>query len=130
MNNINIKTIPHSDQLYDTAGDYYWKNGNIQVMVSDMHDADYEFAILIHELVEIHLCLRDGVTLEASTEFDVEWLKGKHKKGDEPGDDPKCPYYKQHQMATVIEKKLIKLLGRSWKEYVELAENLAWLSKL
>ena len=121
MNNIQIKTIPNLDQKYSTVGDYYWQDGDIQVRVSDMQNAVYEMAVVIHELTEIQWCLENNVTLEASTIFDIQFererTQGLHKQNDEPGDDSRCPYWQGHQIATIVEKKFIKLMGKKWREY-------------
>jgi hypothetical protein len=121
MVTIVIKTIPHKEQKYDTAGDYYWQDNEIAVRISRMDNRNYEFAIALHELLEIHLCLRDRIPLEWSTNFDLvfekERAEGKHKDTNEPGDDPRCPYFKQHQMASRLEKYVIRILGEKWVDY-------------
>jgi hypothetical protein len=37
----------------------------------------------------------------------------------EPGDDPLAPYHWQHQMATMFEKVMARLLRVDWREYEE-----------
>jgi hypothetical protein len=83
--------------------------------VSDIGDKDYEFLVLIHEMVEQHLCERDGVTEAQVDKFDKTFeaagLPG------EPGDNPGAPYYRQHQVASRIEKHVAVELGVSWDAY-------------
>ena len=116
--NINIKTIPHSDQRYETVGDYWDnENGDTTIVVSKMDD-DFEFLIAIHEMAEQYLCKKRGIKEEDITAFD-EAFEAKRVPGnvDEPGDDPEAPYHNEHCIATAIERLMCAQLGRSWKEY-------------
>ena len=55
---------------------------------------------------------------EDVTAFDEAFEKAR-KPGnvDEPGDDPKAPYRKQHLIATGVEKLMAAELGVDWKAY-------------
>lgn len=118
MLDINIKTIPDDAQRYNTVGDYWNKNGRDNVRVSDMHNWKYEVLVAVHELVEESLCRARGVSDDAITAFDRQYEEGrKYGVPDEPGDDPRAPYHREHQFATKIEKQLAKELGVDWEKY-------------
>lgn len=119
---IVIDVIPHKKQRYNTAGDYFRKRGEIHIRVSKMH-ADHEFLVLLHELVEWYLTEKKGVTIEEIDKFDLAFEKS--RKGDEePGDDPKSPYYAEHQIATEIERELSSYLVVNWSKYDAYVKSL------
>ena len=113
MRDITIKFIAQRRQRYDTAGDYWIDNrGTIQVRISKEKDWRYEVLVLIHELTEMFLCKERGISFKAIDRFDMRF------RGDgEPGDDPKAPYYREHQWASGIERLLAAELGVDWKDY-------------
>lgn len=129
MLDIELKTLPHSEQRYPTVGD--WKFGNtskieyLDILVSDMKNPNFEFLVAIHELIEAWLCKNAGISDESVTAFDTEY-ENKRQEGDfsEPGDSILCPCYKQHQIATGIEKILAAELGVNWKEYEDTVNSL------
>ena len=116
---ILIETIDHSKQRYPTVGDWQIdKAGNLRIAVSKMSDQRYEFLIGMHEAIEAYLAVHAGVSPEAVDRFDRAY-EAKRKAGNdsEPGDDPKAPYYRQHQIATGIERLLAAELGVDWSAY-------------
>lgn len=121
MININIQTIPNSEQAYPTVGNYWEENGELQFRVSDMKNHDYEFLVVIHELIEQHLVKKRGISLKDIDTFDINFEKerdeGKHDIMEEAGDSKDAPYYKEHQYATGIERVLANELGIDWNEY-------------
>ncbi len=59
------------------------------------------------------LCMERGISFKAIDRFDMQF------KGEgEPGDDPRAPYYRQHQVASGIERLLAAELGVDWVTYV------------
>jgi len=117
--NIVIKTIPHDQQRYETVGD--WKiseNGDIEILVSDMGNEDYNFLVALHELIEVKLCQKRGITDDLVTAFDMAFEE-KREEGneDEPGDDPAAPYKTEHFCATNIERLISAELGVDWRTY-------------
>ena len=116
---IEIGTIPHNEQRYPTIGD--WRNVSrlavakpkdvLVVSVSAMQNPDYEFLVGLHELVEAWLCKKHGITAAQVDEFDMEHLD------EEPGDNPKAPYFLEHQFAAKVEKLMAEELGVNWEEY-------------
>lgn len=65
-----------------------------------MSDRRYEFLVAMHEVIEAFLCKTRGVTQQRVDAFDT----GPGKDLDEPGDDPRAPYFHEHQFASKIEK--------------------------
>ena len=123
--NINIKTIPHKDQRYDTCGDYWWDSETLQVRISELGRADWEFLILIHELIEWFLIHLGGIDVNDIDRFDREY-EANRKKGDisEPGNDPKAPYHTQHMIASAFERLLAPVLGVDWGQYEKFIDSL------
>ena len=124
---ITLETIPHSRQRYESAGD--WRedvSGNAHILVSAMGNDDYEFLVAIHELVEMWLCKKRGITDESVTAFDIAFEE-KRQPGDlsEPGDDPAAPYQNEHGVATAVERLMCAALGLSWQEYERTVQGLS-----
>ena len=146
-----IQTIPHKLQRYQTVGD--WEPGNpAKITVSEMGNDDYEFLVMVHELIEFYLCQKHGITSEMVDKFDFAFEKeraaeirhimkshprrGRYGRAQtrqmdidrinnrEPGDDPNAPYYKEHQFATMMEKALCHELGVNWDKYDKTVMNL------
>lgn len=123
-----IRGIPHSDQRYDTCGDWYYQEvlGStvLCINVSRLADRREMFLVAIHELVEAFLCECAGVTEAEVDQFDYGHAQ-MALKGEEPGDCITAPYYKQHQIATGIERILAAEAGVSWLEYEKHVEELS-----
>lgn len=113
---VRIQTIPHSAQRYPTVGDWYFKHQNVlKVNVSELDSRDFEFLIMVHELVEAYLCLKHGVREEDVDEFDKAFVPTAEIV--EPGASPAAPYHKEHIFATGIEKQLAAELEIDWEVY-------------
>ena len=111
--NIRYKTIPHKEQRYDTCGDYWLtKKGDWEIRVSDMGE-DYEFLVLVHELIEFYLTQKRGIAEEDITYFDTH----EGKDSEEPGLMKYAPYHREHVFADKIERMVCKELGLDWDEY-------------
>ena len=120
MPDINITTIKHEHQRYETVGD--WQIGafeNINIKVSNMNNPTYEFLVGIHELIEAMLCKQYGITEEVVDSWDMD-----HLDSNDPGSIPGCPYYRQHFLATIIERMLADELEVDWDLYEEAIESL------
>jgi hypothetical protein len=122
---ILIEFIPHNSQRYETVGDWYYKKGILHIKVSMMSDWRYEVLVAIHELAEVLLCRHRGITAAAVDQFDKDF-EAKRQPGnvDEPGDDAKAPYRKEHFFATNIERLLAAELGVDWATYDKEVVNL------
>ena len=126
---IVIETIPHTSQRYPTVGDWFTdEDGTLHIKVSDMQNADYEFSVALHELVEVKLCSGRGISQEEVDEFDKQFeadrASGKHKPEDEPGDDFGAPYRDEHFFATNIERLVSTELDVDWGLYAETVEAM------
>ena len=111
-----LQSIEHKDQRYDTVGDWtVGPRGEYTISVSNHLVQDEQFLIMLHEMIEAYLCTGDNITQQQVDEFDLQWLKdhaGPKYENDEPGDDPKAPYGKQHRKAMIIEHLVANMLGR------------------
>ena len=118
---IEIKTIPHKDQRYDTAGNWTYTGDHLTILVSDLGDPLMEYLIADHELREAVLCAHRGITEKQVDDFDLAF------KGEgEPGDAPSCPYKREHFFATSIERLTAAELGIDWGEYEAKIDSLEW----
>ena len=117
---ITIETIPHKDQDYDTVG--CWKfdaaDGDLHILVSALGDWRREALIAFHEIAEALLCRSRHIDTKQVDAFDFAF-EAKRAEGDtsEPGDDPACPYRREHFFATTVERLLAAELGVDWAEY-------------
>lgn len=119
---IAISAIPHANQRYPTAGDWFYEDELLDIRVSSELPRREQFLVAIHELIEAFLCECDGVSQEVVDQFDLNW---EHDRLiGEPGDSPMAPYYFQHQMATSIETALAACAGINWLEYSARVEAL------
>lgn len=128
--NINIKTIPHEEQRYETIGDWLFEeNGDLQIRVSEMGlgNEKYEALVAVHELIEALLCKDQGVSGQEVDEFDKQFEldreSGKHSLEEEPGDDPAAPYQSEHFFATTVERLMAQAMGVDWKIYEDYLIN-------
>lgn len=114
-----VETLPFPSMRYPTCGDWvHDQEGSFEVTVAEMGDADSEFLVALHELVEAYLCKKAGVTDEAVTAFDKAF-EAKREPGntDEPGDEPDAPYRQQHRTATLVEMIVADAAGVDWKKH-------------
>lgn len=109
---VEMCAIPHTEQRYDTLGDWFERDGVLQIRASQAPDPRYEMLVAIHELIEATLCAHRGITEAAVDAFDLSW-----DGSGEPGDDRAAPYYREHQFATSIERLMAHELGVDWNEY-------------
>ncbi|MDP2676253.1 MAG: hypothetical protein Q8O83_01020 [bacterium] len=108
---------------YCTVGDYYKTKTGWDVVSADLKDPDYNFLILVHELIELYLTQRRGIPEPKIKKFD-EWFQREKTKGRfrrfKGGASLKLsPYRREHLFALKIEKLLAKELGKNWKKYDE-----------
>lgn len=109
---IHSYSVPHDEQRYDTVGDWFFQDGELHVVTSHMSDPRYETLVALHEIVEAVLCAYGNVPQHLVDEFDFRF-----KDAHEPGDDIRAPYYKQHQIATAVERLVAAELGVDWRKY-------------
>lgn len=123
MSKKNYKLIVQSPSKmrYCTVGDYYKTKTGWDVVSADLKDSDYNFLILVHELIELYLTQRRGIPEPKIKKFD-EWFQREKAKGRFPkfkgGAALKLsPYRREHLFALKVEKLLAKELGKNWKKY-------------
>ena len=94
------------------------RRGVLHIRVSKLSDPRYELLIALHELVEVTLCKHRSVTEKSVDAFDIAFEK-RRKLGndDEPGDDPRAPYRREHFFATSVERLMAAELGVDWRKY-------------
>ena len=81
--------------------------------------------VAVHELIEKILCDDRKILDEVITQYDMAFER-RRKPGNtnEPGDNVEAPYFKEHQLATAIEKRMALELNVKWKNYEEYINNL------
>lgn len=127
--NMTIRTIPHANQRYDTPGDWTFDGeGNLSIWVSSLGDWKVEALMAVHELVEVLICKHRGISQESVDAFDIQFEKdrksGLHGEHDEPGDDRRAPYCREHCFACGVERQLASVLEVDWNKYVDAVEAL------
>jgi len=130
--NITIKTIPHSEQKYDTCGDWWFnEEENLEIRVSDLGNWKEEYLVADHELTEALLCKSRGITEKEVTDFD---LKFEHEEKNgisnqcptaEPGDDARAPYRNEHKIAESFERIKSEIFGIDWNRYANHINKLS-----
>jgi len=111
MIRVEIKTVDPSAMRYPTAGDWEWlPDGALMLKVPDYGGRDISVILVaIHEMIEAFLCRRDGISEEEVTKFDTD-----NPKLEEPGDDPRAPYHRQHIIAMALEREAAIATGTDW----------------
>jgi len=124
---LQINTVSHLKQRYDTVGDWYRLAGVWYFAITKLPDARHRWLVLFHEFIEWGLCQMRGVSPKQIDRFDLEYEAARGgdqtpcgcKYGDDPGDDIHAPYHDEHEVATQIERLLAKVVGVDWVEYEE-----------
>jgi hypothetical protein len=115
---IVVETIPHSEQRYDTTGDWqYLEDGTLVVKVSRLRHERSEWLVAIHEIVEAFLCRQYGLADAAVTAFDEQFEKQPNPQNIEPGDHPDAPYRDEHCFATAVERMLCAAISYPYSYY-------------
>jgi hypothetical protein len=97
---------------YDTSGDYWTEGGCIQFRILSLGNADYEFLITLHELVEKQIARKMGISEQTIDAWDLA-----HEDEDEPGAMEGCPYREAHMIAESVERVIAVKLGVDWDHY-------------
>jgi hypothetical protein len=124
MLKINIKSIPHKKQRYNTVGDYWAKNGREQIRISNMQNWRYELLVAIHEIIEAFLCKDREISEGKIMDFDIKFEELRTSKNAEPGMHKNAPYREEHKFATRVERMLARELGVNWKKYDKAVSSL------
>lgn len=125
MKRVLLQSILHKHQTYETVGNYETAHGFSLISVSDMGNTQYEQLVAVHELIEMILTQARGISEQHITDFDKAFeMIRQPGNTDEPGDDPRAPYQKEHQFATKIERLLAAELGIDWDTYEQTVMGL------
>lgn len=108
MKKIVIKEVPKSKIRNKGVGDYRDRGSHLEILVARTKDNNFRKGVAIHELAEVLLVKKRGISLRKIDEFD---RRHKDVKG-EPGELPNAPYKKEHKVANEIEKILVKELKK------------------
>lgn len=112
MRTVTITVTDPSAMRYRTVGDWQVSGDHLSIQIADSGDARYNLLVALHELIEVMLCHRDGVTTEMVDQYDLA-----HQDDDDPGLNPDAPYHDQHMIAFAIEILCAKALGVDWRAY-------------
>lgn len=117
--NIHVHVIPHNKQRYRTVGNWFFDDKDVlHIHVSKMSDGRYERLVAVHEIIEAVLCDEAGISSQEVDAFDIAFEDARTVGNVvEPGDVFNAPYYKQHQIATGVEKMLAAELDVDWLAY-------------
>lgn len=129
LKRIEVVFEPVEKMRYATVGDYFpKKDGTLRFEIADLGDTFFNKMILIHEMVEQALTEKFGITNEHIDKFDFMFEKevneGRHLPGAEAGSDVRCPYHREHTLATAVEMMMCALTGVKWNEYNSRVNNL------
>jgi len=119
IEHILIDVIPHKKQRYETVGDWQYSGDSILVTVSDTGNVQYNMLIAIHEVVEAIACRLVGVPQDEVDLFDFAYAGS-----GEPGDQFDCPYYWEHQLATLVERAAAFFFKVNWQSYDDAINQL------
>lgn len=112
---ISISFVEQKRQRYETIGDWQTDRPSYDtVVVTQLPSDDHSFLIAIHELVEMYLCKKDGITQQQVDEWDKTF---EGFSDQEPGEHSQSPYRWQHQRAETVERVLAEILGVDWSFY-------------
>lgn len=110
---ISLKFIEPGKNRYVTNGDWVFdKKGNLLVTATAFGNKDGSFLVALHELVEAWLCQHDDVAEEDVSAWDLC-----NPDAEEPGEVPGAPYFKQHAIATKVERIVCEALGLDWDDH-------------
>jgi hypothetical protein len=116
---IHVVTIAAHEHRYPTSGDWFWRGNMLCVSVTRQRDIKRTFLLAMHEVIEGFACKLAGIGDDVVTEFDMKFTKRNKRTNKEPGDHPKAPYKRQHQLAEKLERALAEELGVNWPNYLK-----------
>lgn len=79
---VTIDTVEHSQQAYDTVGNWNFiaPSQATHIRVSNLPDRRFQILVALHELVEAEWCREHGVTPEEVTAFDEAFEKRRQEQ--------------------------------------------------
>lgn len=122
--NATIRVIPHSEQEYNTVGNWHpgkRRGDPIEIEISEMRDSRSIVMVAGHEMIEAGICEEEGIKERDVSAFDKKFEREremkKHGRNAEPGNDPRAPYGPAHRCATKVERFIGGHLGMEWAEH-------------
>ena len=109
-----LQSIPPENMRYETVGDWeFLPGGHLKITTPNTLPQDSAFLVQLHELVEVYLCYKKGITDAEVTKWDKDHLD--HEG--EPGEIPGAPYFEEHAVANKVEAIVCDALGLSWEAH-------------
>jgi hypothetical protein len=131
---IKINFIPHKDHLFTTLGHWAYDEWELNIWVSDEICWQNKVLVIAHELIEVAVCINEGITTEECDKFDAlfesEYDAGIWTKDIEAGYDKRCPYRKGHIWGGRFERLVCWILGGDWKKLNAECNELMLTGKL
>lgn len=123
---ILIETIPHSEQDYNTVGNYkYLPDGTLYITISELGDLFLNKLVAVHEMVEQALTEQLGISEEEITKFDIDFENNREEGNlDEPGYSPLAPYHREHEIASAVELMMCAHADVSFSNYDKIVNEL------
>lgn len=106
---IIIESIPEKYHRYDTIGDWYYEGDILHIKVSEELPEDQQLLVALHELIEVKLCEKRGITQKQVDDFDFNFKSD--DPNEEPGDHVDAPYRKEHRFSMIVEHMMAHELG-------------------
>jgi len=111
---ITLKSISPNEMRYPTVGDWEYKEkDHLVITTPNTLNPDSAFLVQLHELVEVYLCSKKGITDEEVTKWDLDHL---NHEG-EPGEIEGAPYFEQHAIANQVEVIVCQALEIPWESH-------------
>jgi ribosomal protein S18 acetylase RimI-like enzyme len=110
---ISLKIIPQNKMRYPDLGDWFDSKNVWEIRVPELWDIDIEFSLLVHEIIERYLIMKQGYSVSYIDNWIKENLKDDYKQG---AMTKGAPQKKAHIFATKIEKMICAHLGVNWRK--------------
>lgn len=118
MKSIRVDFIDQKDHRYETIGDY-WETDNEMIFKITKLSGLRSIYVLLHEIWECYLTLRNGITEKRISDFDMS-----HPELDDPGLSLEAPYHKEHMSSDILERSACIMAGDDWVDYEKEIEEL------
>lgn len=123
---IMAETVPFADIPNAQCGDWRREaDGILHIRVAQEVGDDSALLIALHEIVEVALCEKRGITCAEVDVWDANF-EANRKPGDtsEAGYAKGCPYSKEHHSATLFERAMAVELGVDWETHEQKINSL------
>lgn len=120
---IIIDVVKKEECRNGDVADYFYEGEDLIIKVTSTGNKFYDRAIAIHELSELSFLESKGVPFSVVDDFDKKCFE-ENKNEIAYGDQPDCPYKKEHRSAENIERIFIQECGEDWLIYDDIVNNL------